>query len=366
MQISDSFKSVFLYSLSILFLALTLVAFYAAFLREVPGRYEAIISGESEKRFLEEVFGPIFVSSPESQSVEILFVGDMMLGRHVETLIGIHGEEYPFDRMGDILSSSDFTIGNLEGPIALSHTQTPNGSTSFSFKESIAPLLAAQGFDLVTLGNNHTSDRGEESYLHTREVLEAVGIASSGHALEAREDAIHEVEIDGQSLQVFSFNMTFPSNDEQEAVQLVATHAEQEAITMVEVHWGIEYALTSSRVQEEFARALIDAGADVIIGHHPHVTQEVDLYKGAPIFYSLGNFVFDQYFSQDTQEGLAVRMTVSNGDLVFDLLPLESHLSQPSLQSGEFKESFLDALADRSGEEVQNAVRDGILTISRR
>jgi len=90
----------------------------------------------------------------------------------------------------------------------------------------------------------------------------------------------------------------------------------------VNIHWGEEYDQNADKIQQAIAHQLIDAGADAIVGHHPHVVQEVETYKGKPIFYSLGNFVFDQYFLDEAQEGLAVSLDILGDKINYSLYPL--------------------------------------------
>jgi poly-gamma-glutamate synthesis protein (capsule biosynthesis protein) len=110
------------------------------------------------------------------------------------------------------------------------------------------------------------------------------------------------------------------------------------------IHWGKEYDSVHSKEQEVLAHFLIDNGVDAVIGHHPHVVQDIEVYKGKPIFYSLGNFIFDQYFSDEVQEGLAVRVDTSKDILRYTLIPFESKSikSQPKLLSLLDKDTYLE------------------------
>jgi poly-gamma-glutamate synthesis protein (capsule biosynthesis protein) len=114
------------------------------------------------------------------------------------------------------------------------------------------------------------------------------------------------------------------------------------------MHWGTEYQHVNGRLQAEMAHKLIDAGADVIIGHHPHVIQGIEVYQGKPIFYSLGNFVFDQYFSEDTQRGLAIGLVLDKDGIEASIFPLRSSASQVSLADEKEKAKILGSVADWS------------------
>ena len=110
---------------------------------------------------------------------------------------------------------------------------------------------------------------------------------------------------------------------------------------MVNAHWGEEYSAQFNRLQQELAHGFIDAGADAVIGHHPHVAQGMEVYKNKPIFYSLGNFVFDQYFSAETQTGLAVEFIFNGQGLDYKLHPFASKNSQIRLLDAKEKDDFL-------------------------
>ncbi len=117
-------------------------------------------------------------------------------------------------------------------------------------------------------------------------------------------------------------------------------HAPDEFLVAM-VHGGDEYQLTSNKAQKAFYRGLIDDGVKLVIAHHPHVVQEAEKYKGSMIFYSLGNFIFDQYFSKETQEGLTIKATFAHGAVSYELIPVKSIRSQPMLMTEKEKELFL-------------------------
>jgi poly-gamma-glutamate synthesis protein (capsule biosynthesis protein) len=115
----------------------------------------------------------------------------------------------------------------------------------------------------------------------------------------------------------------------------------------VYVHWGNEYELKHSEQQEALAHYVIDSGIDAVIGHHPHVVQDIEIYNGKPIFYSLGNFIFDQYFSGDVQTGLVVKVYIQKDTITYTLVPISSigRASQPYIMPIEQKTTFLSMLA---------------------
>jgi poly-gamma-glutamate synthesis protein (capsule biosynthesis protein) len=133
---------------------------------------------------------------------------------------------------------------------------------------------------------------------------------------------------------------------------------------VVQVHSGIEYQRRASTGQQAMYRWLIDNGATIVVGHHPHVVQEIEIYKGKPIIYSLGNFVFDQYFSKDTQEGLSVGVVFKEGRVsALHLFPFFGVRSQVELMTGEKRKIFLEWMKKYS--RLEGAVfEDGVITIN--
>lgn len=274
-----------------------------------------------------------------------------MVGRAVETLMKRKGEDYPFSKTKELLGQSSVVIGNLEGPITKDHQQTPDGSLSFSFHSSTAALLKRVGLTHVTLGNNHTGDRGATNLAFTRETLRNAGVLPFGDPTTIdNRTGTSRIMLNGIPTLLFSINAARKSAPINAAVRLISKEQKNtpDQRIIVFIHWGTEYSKTPSENQRSMARALIDAGADAIIGHHPHVVQSIEQYKNAPIVYSLGNFIFDQYFSRDTQEMLAVKLAwVQNGSQV-TLIPLESVKSAPRLMTRKQRASFFNALAARS------------------
>ena len=129
---------------------------------------------------------------------------------------------------------------------------------------------------------------------------------------------------------------------------------------IVYIHWGDEYEPVHNLEQEQLAKRLIDLGADAIIGHHPHVIQDIGLYKGAPIFYSLGNFIFDQYFSDEVQVGLAVELKIVNNSISYHLIPFDSTNTpgSPRVMSVDKKIQLFQTLAEKSSPEISQSIAE--------
>lgn len=298
----------------------------------------------------------------QDSSITLLFVGDMMLGRHVETLMHTKGWSYPFEHMTSTLADADAVIGNLEGPI-IAGPQTPDGSLVFEFEPDVASALASQHITAVTIDNNHALDQGAAGVESTRTHLAAAGIGVFGDPVE-KDGGYLSIQVGKYSVGLVGINLVGVRTVPQKVLDAVSAVRDRNDFVVVSPHWGSEYALSHSSAQEEQADDLIGAGADAIIGHHPHVVQDIQIRDGAPVFYSLGNFVFDQYFSEETEKGLLVRLTLSDDTLSIRLLPYTSTMSQPTPMEADDAAAFLSTLAGRSTG-VSDAVRDGLIVLGR-
>jgi len=295
----------------------------------------------------------------------ILSVGDIMLGRYVETFINSAGENYPFEKIRQFLRGIDIVSGNLEGAIIKDHKQTPDFSTKFSFSPRTAKILRLNNFNLVFLANNHTFDYGENGLAETNGFLKQFEIVASGHPSKIGETYVAIKDVRGQKIAFTSFNFTGPYPKEQEAYELVKNFKEKNNFVVVNIHWGEEYALKANDFQKIIAHNLIDSGADLIIGHHPHVVQEIEQYKNKIIFYSLGNFIFDQYFSKYTKEGLTIGTTLNDQEVIYQLFPIDIMQSQPSLMTGARAQEWLGDLSTRSDSALIEEIKSGMIVVPR-
>jgi len=265
----------------------------------------------------------------------MLFVGDIMLDRSVETLIKQKGLDYI---LGDLASQNFFSnydlIGaNLEGAVTDGGKYyAPVKEFDFAFNPEIVAQLSDYGFNFFNLANNHLTDQGEQGVTQTKNNLANLGFNYSG----CQEGLVSDcsliiIPIKGQKVGMIGLSMVGIKLDFEKIHTLINSLKDKTDWIIVNIHWGEEYYLSANNIQKNIAHQLIDDGVDVVIGHHPHVIQEVEVYKNKPIFYSLGNFIFDQYFSNDTQEGLAVSLDFSGDDMVYSLHQLNSSNGRLSL-----------------------------------
>lgn len=312
------------------------------------------ISGSTVKVFNEEV-------------KTILLVGDIMLDRGVEDLIKQNSIYYPFQKISNFLRGIDIVFGNLEGPIVKNPPELLDNSLKFAFNSEVMRAVSWCNFNLFSLANNHILDMGKEGLEETKRWLKKYGINFVGNPLSGSSNNLNS-SFFRDNIAFLAFNQIFPFMvKEEEIIKTIKTvkSLNPDKFLIVSLHWGEEYKLTNSSVQQKLAHKIIEAGADSIIGHHPHVVQNIEKYQGKLIFYSLGNFIFDQYFSSDTKQGLAVGLEIYPDRLVCRLFPLQINFSQPVLMEQNKASEFLIQLAKRSDDKLVDEIKDGIIKIER-
>lgn len=218
-------------------------------------------------------------------------------------------------------------------------------------------------FSVINLANNHALDQGEHGLTITQKLLESLGIQHIGtgkNTEEAWEPKIIEkngikIAFIGASYAAYNDNGTqmnpmVARMQHQEKLKEAVKKAKNEAdFTVVSMHGGLEYSRIPTELQTTFAHTAIESGADLVIGAHPHWTQKIEFYNGKYIFYSLGNFVFDQEFSPETKTGLALRVFLEKENKITQLKKIELHpilienYGQPRLMS---QEASIRALGD--------------------
>ncbi|KKT49495.1 MAG: SH3 type 3 domain protein [Candidatus Collierbacteria bacterium GW2011_GWB1_44_197] len=272
------------------------------------------------------------ITTPSTSTFSLLFGGDVMLGRSVNTrMIKYQDFSWPFKNISALLSSADLTTINLESPFRSGCLPTDKGLIFCSDPRSIAGLITS-GVDIVNLANNHIGNQGEEGFAETISILSKAGMVSIGHGSPSIKI------IKNTKLAFLGFNdipplIPYISSSSQENIDSQVSLAKKSAdVVIVVIHWGNEYRPRSLR-QVELAHLAIDSGADVVIGHHPHWVQEIETYKGKPIYYSLGNLVFDQMWSEETRKGILVRLMFSGNTLIGqEQIPIKiSDYGQPQL-----------------------------------
>lgn len=278
-------------------------------------------------------------SAPEPEPVITLtIVGDIMLGRGVAA---VHRDPTAtLTSLRPLLRRADITVGNLESTLSTDGAPT-QGDDSFAASPAVLDGLDAAGFDALSLANNHLGDYGDRALVETVAAFDGSDIAPFGAGADlatAIRPAI--IERGGMRVGFLGFNaigetpMAGPrtpgalsvrmpprtgplnSGDLTRVLRAVRRLAERVDAVVVLPHWGQQYTHVAEPVQRRVARRLVDAGADLIAGGHPHWVQGLDRYRGVVIAHSLGNFVFDMDFMEQTMEGMALTATIRAGRVV--------------------------------------------------
>jgi len=300
----------------------------------------------------------------EEKTQNILFVGDLMFDRNVEALMNKNGADYPFEKINKFLQEGGLIVANLEGPIVAQPKNFGEHALQFAFAKETGSVLADNYINLVSLGNNHVINMGQEGLKETKEYLTASQINYFGDPLKCSADFAYSQD----NLLFLGFNKTFSSGCPDQDILNGLKEARlknPDKFIIVNMHWGKEYQLQNTKAQQTLAYELIDNGADLIIGHHPHVVGNIELYKNKLIFYSLGNFIFDQYFSKNVQQGLAIGLEIDNHQQIYTINPIQSAKSQPSLMAAEDKAKFLTDLAGRSSKELNEQILLGKIELQK-
>jgi len=261
-----------------------------------------------------------FFSFGGSGSAHVLFAGDMMFDRTIRTAAEREGDDFLLSCIDQVLLApeNDLVVANLEGPItgkpSVSIGSKPGEARNFvfTFPISTAQLLKDHQIDLVNLGNNHILNFGYSGVQSTVSTLEEVGVAYFGDPIT---DKVVYKTISGVPLAFISYNeFSDDGAKTAAAVTMIQIKSAKSVgfLPVVYTHWGLEYVRTAPQYIRDRAHAFVDAGAIAVIGSHPHVVQDSETYKGALIYYSLGNFVFDQYFQESVRNGLLIRVAFNS------------------------------------------------------
>lgn len=273
-----------------------------------------------------------------------------------------HDPGYPFRRLlSGWFDQVDEAVANLEGPVT-DKRRPPEKSIDFQFDPSVVDVLKEQGIDAFSQANNHTLDQGRLGAEDSHARLKAAGFLVFGDEVRDDDIAFATTTIHGQRFAFVGFNTTNNPLDEHDASSTLAKAYALADHVIVFMHWGIEYRDHPPQTVIDEAHWLIDHGADIVIGGHPHWVQGFDIYKGHPIVYSLGNFIFDQDFSKETREGLALKLTIDESHVLIEPIPIQIDLSQPRVLEGIERTARLTHLADISAPSLREQIQRGKVT----
>ena len=291
----------------------------------------------------------------------IYAVGDVMLGEQslcynfgVKSVIKNKGADYLFKDVKDIFRNGDIVFGNLEAPIS-NHTDK-NGFEANFFRADpyVIKGLKNAHFDALSVANNHIMEHGEGAFWSTINSLKENNITPVGVA-----NKTEILEVNGFKIAIlaYSFIDDFISNplynkvcSEKKIFEDIKNIRKSVDLVILSLHWGYEYVPFPSPEQVEIGRKLIDSGADIIIGGHPHVLQSYEIYKGRLIVYSLGNFIFDHTYIKSTQETVIakIRVDTNTKDINIDIIPVTC----------DPKEYYPKIADEKNGDEILNLISE--------
>jgi len=267
----------------------------------------------------------------EESIVTMAFLGDIMMDRGVRSSVynnagGDYG--FLFEELNQ-LSQYDILFGNLEGPVS---DKGNNVGSIYSFRmepKSLDALVDA-GFNVLSVANNHAGDWNVAAFTDTLDRLGNYNILAVGGGYNYSDaSSVRVIEINGVSFGFLGFSDAghdwLSASEESPGIliasdnnrnEIIKTASEEVDVLITSFHFGEEYELIQNERQTQLAQDAIDNGALIVVGHHPHVIQPVEEYNGGLIAYSLGNFIFDQYFSEDTMTGLLLDVSIQDNQIV--------------------------------------------------
>lgn len=271
--------------------------------------------------------------------IKILFLGDLMFDRWIRQVSEKRGKDFVFQKVDTLLKNEDLVIGNLEGPItdkasvSVASVLGDHNNYIFTFPPESAQELFKENIKLVNIGNNHILNQGEAGLADTKNYLDKAGVRFFGDPSVAESSQYYKLS--NSKIAFVNYNQFVADAENKTLQDLKNVKAQSADIIILYTHWGTEFVSEPSQKIKNLAHEFVDAGADLIIGSHPHVIQPKEIYKDKSIYYSLGNFIFDQYFREDTQKGMGVEATIN-----------------PMTKKINFKEYNFSLL--KSGQTVQN------------
>lgn len=289
--------------------------------------------GFIHKKFVEEI----------DETVRLTFAGDVMMDWSVKTTVNKKGADYPFVHVKKELATSDLGIVNLETAITTSTKKTPK---QYNFKSDPYSLtgLKNAGFQLVSLANNHTLDYQTTGLKDTLANLKKYKLDYIGGGLNATEAyAAKTYQLKGKTIKILAFSRVLPDYSWVATAtkpglangydlfliqKLIKNEKKNADYVFVYIHWGIETNRRPEAFQRQWAKSMIDSGADGILGSHPHVLQGFEYYKGKPIAYSLGNFLFPDYVKGDKAQTALLHLDLTGKNIMMSVTPYKIYRDQ--------------------------------------
>ncbi|MDO7906033.1 CapA family protein [Paenibacillus sp. JX-17] len=304
-------------------------------------------------------------ASPASAALTLNFGGDVQFAGKVESLLEQKGYQYPYQYLGNTFTSKSLNIVNLETPVTTGGAGAKNKQYVFKSSPQALEAMAKAHVDAVNLANNHILDQGVSGLLDTLQHLDRNGIAHAGAGRSSQEAfAPAYLEKQGIKVALLGFTRVIPESswnagvstpgvaaayDAAAANAAIKEARKHAALVVVVAHWGKERVLTPDQNQTRLAHGFIDAGADLVIGGHPHVLQGMEKYKGKWIAYSTGNFIFTKSSNAATWNTAVFQASCrADGQCGMKLIPFRTELGQPVPVQGQEAQAILNQIQNLS------------------
>ena len=294
------------------------------------------------------------VTQVEKTDVTMSFIGDLTLGNYAgQAYAGSFDQEYALQgnnpdyflkNVKSIFEQDDYTVGNLEGPLTNEENHVIK-SFPFKGKKEYANILTHSGIDAVTIANNHSMDRYQKGMNDTKETLNQYGVGYFGY----EKSLIKEIKGIRFGFLGYAFPNTL-TKDIKTAIQDLKKKAD---VVIVYYHWGVEKNYSPTSQQRDLAHATIDAGANMVVGSHPHVLEGIETYQGSPIVYSLSNFCFGGNRNPSDQDTMIYRQTFHFENK--KITSLEHHITPCLISSSKTRNNYQPIIAQ--GQDAQRILK---------
>jgi len=266
-------------------------------------------------KIISQIFYSPTITPTPVNTVNIGLMGDLGLGRYITTIARQKNDfSWSFSGVSQLLQQNDFNLANLESPIISNCPEGKTGTFTFCGDPQFLPQLKQNKF-ILNLANNHIFNYSEDGFSQTKSFLDSQKISYVfSHDSESE---FFQTKINGISFGFLGFDLiTYPNFDQSRIIKLISKYNPQVDWLIVSIHWGNEYLPQAESWRVSLAHQMIDAGADIIHGHHPHVIQNQEIYQNKPIYYSLGNFIFDQNWSKETSTSEIINLTLTKSQII--------------------------------------------------
>ncbi|NOU94369.1 CapA family protein [Paenibacillus sp. LMG 31456] len=276
-------------------------------------------------------------ASYEEPAIDIAFAGDVMFDWSIRDTLQKHGVHYPFEQVKHEILKADFAFMNLETAITDRTDKFPGQLFYIKSDANTLDGIKVAGFDLVSIANNHVLDYKVEGLMDTMKALDEKGIPYVGAGVDAHAAySSKEVIIKGKKFRFLAFSRFLPSEEWyarenrpgmasgyqlDKVISTITEQKEDADYLIVYLHWGVEKTNTPAKYQKEYVKQMVEAGADSIVGSHPHWLQGFEYYNEKPVAYSLGNFLFPSYVRGHDAETGILHMTFKGKEIKMSFSP---------------------------------------------